>query len=148
MLSHIEGLYGFVGNSVIRPSDNLHRRLLEDSISAAVKNAIIDTWGFYETPLTLVFDRQTHFPLSGIKDCILDYDFSGRTGRVKSVIFERAEECAALQAADIVAYEMSKAQRMDRPQRYPFSKLIEGAKAKNLIMHLVFGRIRQANIRN
>jgi hypothetical protein len=148
MLDRIEGLYGFAGNSVIREDDNLHKKLLEDSISGAIKNAIVETWTFYEKPLTLVFDSQSHFPKNGIEEYIGYYDFSGGKGRVKSVIFGRARECPALQAADIIAYEMAKVQRMDRPQRYPFSKLIEGARARNLLMHLVFGPIRTANVRS
>ena len=132
VLNHIDGLYGFAGSSILREGDNLHKKLLEDSISGAIKNAIIETWTFYEKPLTLVFDYQTHFPLDRIKEYIDYYDCAGGKGRVKSVIFGRATECPALQAADIIAYEMAKIQRMDRPQRYPFSKLVEGARAKKV----------------
>jgi hypothetical protein len=41
--------------------------LLEDSIGGAVKNAIVEPWSFYEKPLNLVFDQQTHFPINDIK---------------------------------------------------------------------------------
>jgi hypothetical protein len=146
MLQYIEGLYGFVGNSILKQSDNAHKTMLEDSIGGAIKNAVLDTWTFYEKPLNLVFDQQTHFPLTEIKKYVDFYDFGGAKGRVKNVIFGRSEECPALQAADIIAYEMSKTQRLNRPQRYPFTKLIEGGKVRNIAMRLGFGPVRFAKI--
>lgn len=142
IIEHVEGIYGFSGETVLRSEENAHRRLLENSVAGAIKNAVIETWTFYRKPLHLVFDQQTHFPITEIRQYGDYYDLGINNGRVKSIIFGRAAECPPLGAADIVAYEMARIQRRDRPQRYPFSRLIEGARAKNMIMHLVFGPVR------
>ena len=115
MIEHIEGIYGFSGNSLMRADDNAHKTLLGDSIAGAVKNAVVETWTFYEKPITLVFDQQTHLSLDGIKEWVAYYNLGVKNGRIKNIIFGRAAECAAIQAADIIAYEMSKIQ----PARSP-----------------------------
>jgi hypothetical protein len=58
---------------------------------------------------------------------------AARRGRIKTADFAEPIDVPQLQAADVLAYEMAKVQR-DRPQRYPFLRLLEGSKARGIPM--------------
>jgi hypothetical protein len=148
MLRHIEGFHGFGAVSQFDPSVNFgpmtHHKLMNDCINGAVKYAVLDIWDFYREPLSLCFAKQEHIPAELIGRYLNVYDYGPAEGRIKSHCFGRPIDIYGLQAADLFAYEMGRAQRTGRPERYPFNRLVEGAKANGLRMTIYWGPIRSS----
>lgn len=120
MIENIDGIHGYASTSILRDGDNAHREYYEDCIIGSVANAVHQTWEAYHKPVNMVFDRQNHFPEIGVRDYVAFYDFGEAKERIRSCTIGKSDEIPALQAADILAFEMSKYQRQDRPERYPF----------------------------
>ena len=114
-----------------------HGRAIEDCVAAAVKHAVLDLWQRYQEPINLVFGKQKHFGLEKVREYQWLYDFEGGKGRIKTVSMGSPADLPHLQAADILAYEMSKEQR-DRKRRYPFKTLVQGAKDRSIPMTLMW----------
>lgn len=146
MIEFADGLYGF--SSLVPPVERSqqHKLLLEDCIIGAVSHAIREVWDFYRQPVNLVFARQSHFPESEIKKVIGLYDFGDGEGRIKSQAVANVQDIGALQAADILAYEMARWQRDGRAERYPFAKMREAARAHKLQMTIKWGPIRSRRV--
>jgi hypothetical protein len=146
VIENVEGIHGYASTSILREGDNAHREYFEDCVIGAVKDAVLETWRHYEEPLNLVFDRQNHFPESGVKKYVTFYDFGEASDRVGSFAIGKSHEIVALQAADLIAFEMSKYQRLDRAVRYPFERLQEAAKNRKFRMTLAWGPLRHRRI--
>lgn len=144
MLEHIDGFYGFGAVSMFDPvvPALTHKNLMEDCVGGAIKNAVLDVADFYQQPLNLVFGKQKHFPEGRIRKYIEFYDYGAAEVRIKSFTTADPKDIRPLQAADIFAYEMARAQRAGRPERYPYQRLIDGAKAKSLRMTITWGPVR------
>jgi hypothetical protein len=136
MLTHIEGFAGFAESMPIsNDAKRAHGQAMEGCVMAAMKHAANDLWDQYQEPINLVFGKQNHFK----HDKILQYqkrcNREEGSGRVESVLMGSPNDLPQLQAADILAYEISKEQR-GRDRRYPFRTLVEGAKARDLSISL------------
>lgn len=143
MLRYTEGLYGF--GALVPPINDrgrAHNLLLEDCIVGAISHAINEVWDRYGQPVNLVFAKQRHFPESQIKKVIGLYDYGEGSGRIRTQSIADVDDVPPLQAADILAYEMARAQRADRPDRYPFKRMQEAAKSGQLQMTIKWGHIR------
>jgi hypothetical protein len=148
MLEHIDGFYGFGAMSMYDPSQPslTHELLMEDCVGGAIKNASLDIADFYQQPLNLVFGKQQHFGEGKIRQYVDFYDFGEAKGRIATISMGEPKLIRPLQAADVFAYEMAKAQRAGRPERYPFQRLVDGAKAKGLRMSINWGPIRSRKL--
>jgi hypothetical protein len=146
MLRHIDGFYGFGAVSMFDPSKppQTHANLLEDCVVGAIKSAVLDVADFYQQPLHLVFGKQKHFPERKIRQYVGQYDYGEATGRIESLSMAEPRTVRPLQCADIFAYEMARAQRAGRPERYPFQRIVDGAKQRNLRLSMYWGPIRSS----
>jgi len=115
---------------------------MNDCMSMAVKDAVLRVWGDYEEPINLMFAKQNHFSSTKIDRYVEIWNHGFNAGRVGSVTHCFASKVAALQAADVLAYEVARAQRANRPGRYPFQRLVDGAKATGKAFSLTWGPIR------
>jgi hypothetical protein len=125
MGDHIGSFGGFACDTewVSEDQSEAHRRTLEECFHSAALHAIREMWDRYGSPINLVFDRQNHFGLSKIQEYFVHYN--GTLGRIGSLTMDEAIKRPPLQASDILAYEMSKIQRIERTERYPFRVLQE-----------------------
>ncbi|MGA3117205.1 MAG: DUF3800 domain-containing protein [Syntrophobacteraceae bacterium] len=134
MVKYIEGFYGFASKYMTSDKSRAHRLYLEDCIISVVSHAVHEGWESYREPLNLVFAKQPHFSQSGIEKYVDLYDYGEGKDRIKKpVSFCDVKNVCALQAADIIAFEMRCIQR-NRVERYPFKKLRHGAIANNIRM--------------
>ena len=140
MLDNVEWFQGFSISAPIsnNPSD-AHKYALEDCICGAITHAVHDLWEHYQEPIKLVFDKQKHFGLNHIQKIADIYDFGSGKGRIRGVSFDNSCDISPLQAADLLAYEMSKIQRDGHPERYPFKVIREGCAERNLPCRLKWG---------
>lgn len=149
MLEHIEGFHGYGAVSQFDPTTNFgdvtHHALMNDCMNGAIKHAALDIWDFYGEPLNLLFAKQEHIPERLIAGYINVYDWGPAAGRIKSWSTGRPMDIPGLQAGDLFAYEMARAQR-DRPERYPFKRLVDGAKERGLRMTIYWGPIRSSTL--
>lgn len=143
----VEGVHGFTSTSIIDNSKNLHSWYFEDCFVGSVKSAVREFWGFYQKPINMVFDKQNHFSKDGINFYAGFYDFGPERARIGSLTSESSDRVLSLQAADLVAYEMARCQRPNRPERYPFVYLKNAAKERGFKMTLAFGPMRSRTIR-
>jgi hypothetical protein len=148
MLSHVDGFYGFGAVSMFDPTKppQTHERLMEDCVGGAIKNAVLDVADFYRQPLNLVFGKQGHFSEDKIRRYVDLYDYGAAAGRIKTFATANPIDSPPLQCADIFAYEMARAQRAGRPERYPFQRIVDGAKARNLRLLMYWGPIRSREV--
>ena len=148
VLNHVDGFYGFGAVSMFDPAKppKTHKNLMEDCIGGAIKSAVLDVADFYQEPLCLVFGKQEHFPEFQITKYVDFYDYGGAKGRIKCLSMADPKDVRPLQGADIFAYEMARAQRSGRPERYPFQRLVDGAKARDLRMVMMWGPIRSRRL--
>lgn len=142
MIEYVEGMHGYASTSILREGANAHREYFEDCVVGAVGEAVNQTWRRYEEPLHLVFDRQNHFPEVGVRRYLEFYDFGEGTDRIGSMAVGKPTDIVALQAADILAYEMSKYQRPHIKERYPFLRLREACREGKFHMTIKWGPIR------
>ncbi len=148
MLEHVDGFYGFGAVSIFDPEkpELSHEILMEDCVSGAIKNAVLDVADFYGEPLNLVFGKQKHFGEGKIRKYIDFYDFGEAKGRIKDFTTSEPKSKSPLQAADIFAYEMAHAQRAGRPERYPFQRIVDGCKNTNRKLIMGWGPIRSKRL--
>ena len=149
MLDRIDGFYGFGAVSMFEPNSPRilsHRRLMTDCMLGAIKNAVMDIADFYQEPLNLVFGKSTHFPETEMDKLIEFYDYGEAKGRIETCSTGEPKKIRPLQAADIFAYEMARAQRKGRPERYPFQTLVDGVKSRNLRLMMYWGPIRSSEV--
>lgn len=153
MLGHIEGFHGFGAISQFAPgppgttSGGLtHHAMMNDCVNGAVKFTVLDVYDFYSEPLNLCFAKQEHIPADLIGRYLNVYNYGAAEGRIKTHSFGRPIDIYGLQGADLFAYEMGRAQRTGRPERYPFNRLVEGAKANGLRMTIYWGPIRSSTL--
>jgi hypothetical protein len=123
-----------------------HHALMNDCINGAIKHAVLDIYDFYGEPLNLVFAKQKHIPEHLIAGYLNVYDWGPAEGRIKSHATARPMDVPALQAADLFVYEMGRAQRENRPERYPFKRMVDGAKERGLRMTIYWGPIRSSTM--
>jgi hypothetical protein len=126
IIAHIDQLVGFVG------AESCGKPEFEDAYAAnvakAVKHGLIDAYQSGE-PIRMVFAKHRDFKGARIAKFFEQWDEPGRLefGGI-------AEPCdlPQLQVADIVAYEMSRWFRDQRPDedRYPLRRLKEGLASK------------------
>lgn len=142
-----DGFYCFASTSASRGRKTAHRELMEDCVIGAVSHAVHDIWERYREPVKLVFGKQNHFPGPGIDYYVNQYDWGSGKGRIGGITTcYKAIDLAPLQAADVLAYEIARASRPNRPQRYPFQRLVAGAKDKGIPFTLKFGPIRSRTV--
>lgn len=145
MFECVDGFYGF--GAVYRPDLHpaaTHADLMEDCVAGAIKNAVLDVADFYGDQLCLVFGNQNHCPESKIRRYVDFYDYGAAKGRIKTMSTAEMKCTTPLQAADIFAYEMARAQRPNRPERYPFQRIVDHCRAANKKMLLSWGPIRSS----
>jgi hypothetical protein len=142
MIRNIEAMHGYAATSILRDGDNAHREYFEDCIVGTVKDAVLETWATYGKSINLVFDRQNHFPEIVVQNYVDFYDFGEAKERISSCKAGKSDESPALQAADILAFEMSKYQRQDRPERYPSKIFRQAARNSHISMTLKWGPLR------
>lgn len=140
MIEYVEGMHGYACTSILRDGDNAHREYIEDCVIGATKDAVLGTWQLYQEPLHLVFDRQNHF--KDLKKYAAFYDFGETSERLGTLTTGNSKDILALQAADILAYEMQRHQRAERVERYPFTKLREACEQGRFRMTLAWGPLR------
>jgi hypothetical protein len=145
MLAHIEGFHGYGAVSQFNPGVSTsgpitHWSLMHDCVNGAMKNAVLEISEVYE-PLNLVFAKQEHVPEQLIRLYLDVYTWGPTVGRIKSLTTAYPKDLTPLQAADLFAYEMGRAQRTGRPERYPFARLVAGAKEKDLRVTIYWGPI-------
>lgn len=143
MLAHVECFYGFA--ALTRPVDRsrAHKEYLEDCLLGVVSHATRETWDHYRQPINLVFAKQQHYPELKIENAIRFYDMDAEANRrIKGYAFYPAADVCALQAADILAYEMGRFQRDGRNTRYPFQRMMDAAKAQQIQLTIKWGPIR------
>ena len=147
MLDHIEWFGGFAATTVLlgRPGEPgksksiVHGRWLAECIGSAVRHAAVEVAEFYDEKVHLVFGQQEHVSKVNIQKNV---DFSNKRtgGKIAGLTVSDPKCVRPLQAADIWAYEFSKAQRIFfRPPRYPFKKLLNGVQAKGLKISIEWG---------
>lgn len=137
MLGNIERFAGFTVFGFVSPDSGVaHAKSIEECINSAVSSVFRDLWEHYQQPVNLIFDRQKHFCLAHIEKMFDAYQLGFGEKRFGSLVFEDSSRIKPLQAADLLAYEMSKVQREDRQDRYPFLKLQEGCRQRNLPLTL------------
>jgi Protein of unknown function (DUF3800) len=146
MLDNIEGLYGYGAVSMYQHDRHVTHRTTMDCVGGAVKDVVLRIWEDYEQPINLVFAKQDHFPASWVDKYAAFYDYGEAQGRTGSVSHCPADKVPALQAADVLAYELARAQRADRPERYPYQRLVDGAKARALKFSITWGPIRSKRL--
>jgi|HubBroStandDraft_4_1064222.scaffolds.fasta_scaffold100423_2 hypothetical protein len=148
MLAHVDGFWGFGAVSMFDPAkpELTHELLMEDCVGGAIKNAVLEVADFYGEPLNLVFGKQKHFGEGKIRRYIEFYDFGDAKGRIKDFTMSDPKSKSPLQAADIFAYEMARAQRSGRPERYPFQRIVDGCKATNRKLIMGWGPIRSKRL--
>jgi hypothetical protein len=138
MLDHIEHFAGFAaGSPISKERRRAHTLAMEDCVAAAVKHAVHELWEKYQQPINLIFGHQKHFGYDKVMKYRNLYDWGRGKDRLGTVAMDTPTRLPQLQAADILAYEMSKDQR-DRQRRYPFTTLINGAKDRGIPMTLTW----------
>jgi hypothetical protein len=95
---------------------------------------------FYGEPVNLMFARQNRISLDELQRHAADYDYRGEM--IGTITVGSPERYLPLQCADILAYEVSRAQRAGRDERYLMRYLIDGAKRKGGSFTISFGPIR------
>lgn len=139
MVGHVEHFAGFAaGNLISSDTSRAHELALEDCVLAAVTHAVHDLWFRYEKPINLIFGKQRHFSYAKIMKYVELYDWGEGRGRLGHVGVDEPSKLPQLQAADILAFEMSKIQR-DRPERYPFVRLRDACKERGIPLTLKWG---------
>jgi hypothetical protein len=141
MADHIEWFMGFTAGSQIQDQARAHFLAMESCVIAAVTHAVHDLWDQYQEPINLVFAKQRHFSMTKIAAAVELYNWGDGMGRIGSLVFDEPQKLPQLQAADILAFEMSKVQRPERVERYPFISLREMAKERGLTMRLKWGPV-------
>lgn len=142
MLDHVDGFYGYAAVSKYEGYEISHRNGMEDCVGGAVKDVVLRVWQNYEERINLVFGKQNHFPSDWVDKYVKFYDYDGAKNHIGSVSHCDTFSSPPLQTADILAYEVARSQRTDRPERYPFRLLIAGAKERGIPFSLTWGPIR------
>lgn len=128
MTEYIDGFYGYSSACQFDPNrrdDVTDRQMLQDCARAAIKGAVFDAYQQYEEPVNLVFASQNKLSLDRLQEYRDEYDYRRRA--IGDITVKSITTTAALQCADIWAYEVGRIQRRDRPERYPFRRLREAA---------------------
>jgi len=143
MLRHVDGFHGFGAVAMFDPAVPAlsHERLMEDCVCGAIKHAVLDAADYYGQPINLVFGKQRHFSEIMMRKYVDLYDYGDAKGCIKSFTMMDPESVCPLQAADILAYEMSKSQR-DRRERYPYRRIMNGAMERENRISIQWGPIR------
>ena len=134
VLSHVEGLYGFGAITVSIHPGKAHGLAIEDCVSHALKHAYLEVWDNYQRPISLVFDRSNHISPDHIQRLASVWDWGDARGRVKDIKPGNSAETLPLQAADIFAYEVARAQRSLDRNRYPYRRMVEAAEGGRIKM--------------
>src|SRR5262245_19017299 len=141
MLRRIGGYYGHGMVSDATSDDISHRKALDECAAGAVKHAVLHVSEYYGQPLNLVFAKQGHLPLRQFEAHAAVYDWAA-TKRIKTLATGEPSDILALQAADIWTYEVARAQRAGRPERYPYQRLVDSAKLNRVPMIVGWGPFR------
>jgi hypothetical protein len=134
MFSNVEGLYGYGAVTMSEDSAKAHSLAIEDCISSSLRHAYTAIHESYDQSISLVYDRSNHISDSRIHDLA----WSHATKRVKSITTGNSRELTPLQAADIFAYEMARAQRDTDRQRYPFTRMVKACRENRLRMGITW----------
>ena len=146
MLENVECFFGFA--SLVRPieRDRAHKEYLEECIVNAIAHATMEAFAYYRQPINLVFAKQRHYSESKIEQAIRSHKPDDETNRrIKTHSFASPDDVCALQAADILAYEMARDQR-GRRTRYPFQRMMDAAREEKIILTLKWGPIRRRHV--
>jgi hypothetical protein len=148
MIEYVEGFYAYGAVSMYYPDrQQTHEQLMNDCIEGAVKDIALRVWGDYRKPVNLVFGKQPHLAKGKIEKYVNLWNLGLHEGSIGTVTHCSTSNVAALQAADILAYEVARAQRANRPERYPFQRLIDAAKTNGQAFSLTWGPMRPLRAR-
>jgi hypothetical protein len=143
MLEYIEGFYAYGAVSMYYPErQQTHAQMMSDCVGGAVKDIALRVWGDYGEPINLMFGKQQHFSAAKIDRYVEICNYGPNEGHFGTVTHCKTATIPALQAADVLAYEVARAQRANRPERYPFQRLVDGAKNGGKTFSLTWGPIR------
>src|SRR5665213_145108 len=131
ILGHVETMVAYGATCHDADGKLKHGEAWEGCASGIIKDIVARTRYDYEQPINLVFDRQEHVSPKRLNPFFQYYD-SFEQKFIGSMSHCEAAKLPPLQAADIIAYEMARCQRKGRPERYPLSTLIEGARKRGL----------------
>lgn len=140
IIDNVGGIYGFAAQSAYDDPKRAHFLSIEDGTIGAIAHAVNEAWEDYGEPVSLVFARQNHMKESHLREIAEIYDWGEGRGRLKSVSVANVEDICALQAADLIAYEMRCALRPRMHRRYPMNKLIVGSVARGIRMTTSWGK--------
>jgi hypothetical protein len=147
MLDHAEAFACFAAGNLISPDTRrAHHLALEDCVVAAVTHVVHDLWDRYGRPCNLVFGKQSHFGYGDVMKYVELYDWGEGRGRIGAVTADEPHRVLQLQAADILAFEVSKAQRDGRPERFPFRYLRDNAKTRGIPFTLKWGPFTRGRV--
>ena len=128
---HTPTLMGF-SNLPMR-LDGTFKSTYGKSVVDAVVYACRDIAPYYGMPVSMVFAKHKEFTLPRIEQVfgagVIDYG----TERLGTCAVDDPCKLPALQAADIIAYELSRAQRSERPERYPLTFLKQRCERISLV---------------
>jgi hypothetical protein len=143
MIEYIDGFYGFGAVSQFDPDQQAvtDRQLLMDCARGVIKSAVLDASEYYGEPVNLVFASQNRLSLDHLQACRAEYDY--RHNAIGDITMKSAASVAPLQCADIFAYEIARAQRINAPDRYPFRRLCDGAGSKGRTFSVQWGPVRR-----
>jgi hypothetical protein len=143
LLEYSDGFYGYAAVSAAFPErERSHEILMDDCVCGAIKEAVLRIAPDNGTPLHLIFGRQSHISEAMIGKYVDFYDYEEAKGRIGKVEHLETASLSGLQAADVLAYELARVQRDGRPERYPWKRLVEGAKAAGKTFTMTWGPIR------
>ena len=146
MLDHVDGFYAYAAVSKYEGREVSHRNAMEDCVGGA-KDLVLRVWQDYEEPINLVFGKQNHFPSDWVDKYVAFYDYGKAKSRIASISHLNTFKWSPLQAADILVYEVARSLRADRPERYPFKRLVAGAKERGIPFSLTWGPIRSQRLK-
>jgi hypothetical protein len=133
IIRYVPSLTGFVvyPAEIAAPSRRNFKRAYGKTIADTMTYFAREVRRADSDPLSFVFAKHKDYPLTRILE-----DF-GNVGegdpKLRSCTVQEPMGIAALQAADIVAYELSRVQRTGSRERYPFRKLKAGVRCLSLI---------------
>jgi hypothetical protein len=147
MIEYVEGFYAYGAVSMYYPErQQTHEQLMNDCIGGAVKDIALRVCGDYDEPINLVFGKQPHFAQTKIEKYVNIWNYGVREGSLGTVTHCTTSSIPALQAADVLAYEVARAQRANRPERYPFQRLVDAAKTNGQAFSVTWGPIRSKRV--
>jgi hypothetical protein len=127
---HVPAFCGYSGNAADLSGKDAFRKAYGENLIKALKETVLQIDDFHLGNINLFFARHKNISAEMIGRHI-DFFNYWAGGRIRAAGFGSPSELAALQVADLAAYEFSRTARQVRPEneRYPLLTLAKRAKA-------------------